>query len=58
MVFTLSYTVKIINMKKMLGLMAIALLAITSGVNAQIRKIPSEVTVAFHAKYPDANDRV
>jgi hypothetical protein len=43
-------------MKKMLGLMAIALLAITSGVNAQIRKIPSEVTVAFHAKYPDAKN--
>ncbi len=36
--------------------MLVGLVGLTSGINAQIRKIPSEVTVAFHAKYPDAKN--
>ncbi len=56
MVFTLMYKAKFMYMKKMFGLMAIGLMILTSSLHAQIRKIPSEVTVAFHAKYPDAKN--
>lgn len=43
-------------MKKMFGLMAIGMVFFTSSISAQIRKIPSDVTAAFHAKYPDAKN--
>lgn len=36
--------------------MAIGMMVFTNGVFAQIRKIPSEVTVAFHEKYPEAKN--
>lgn len=44
-------------MKKIVLVMALGfVLIMNSRLFAQIRKIPSDVTVAFHAKYPDAKN--
>lgn len=42
-------------MKKILSLFVLILMSV-SVTSAQLRKIPSEVTNAFKAKYPDASD--
>jgi hypothetical protein len=42
-------------MKKILSLLVLVLASV-SVTNAQLRKIPSEVTNAFKAKYPDATN--